>query len=208
MEGTPLTFIASATDPNGQPLNFSLDPGAPAGASIHPITGAFFWVPTETQGPGTYLITFRVSDNSSPVQSDSETISVNVQETNNAPVLAFIGNKTVTEGTLLSFTAPATDSDLPPQRLVFTLAQALRRRCHQQHEASSLGSYVRQAPSTNVVVIASRLATRRADRGRTITIVVLGQFFFIVGAHREPSVAEGNLLRPTVSVRVDLPHNG
>src|SRR6185503_13086751 len=60
-EGTLLAFTASATDPNGgQQLSFSLDPGAPVGASINPSTGTFFWVPAEPQGPATNLITIRV----------------------------------------------------------------------------------------------------------------------------------------------------
>ena len=40
---------------------------------------------------------------------------------NEAPVLAAIGNLAVDELTLLSFTATATDSDVPPQGLVFSL---------------------------------------------------------------------------------------
>ena len=50
-EGTSLTFTASATDPDipAQSLIFSLDPGAPAGASINPGSGVFKWTPTEAQ---------------------------------------------------------------------------------------------------------------------------------------------------------------
>ena len=43
---------------------------------------------------------------------DSETITVTVNEVNVAPVLAAIGDKTVDELTLLTFTATATDADL------------------------------------------------------------------------------------------------
>jgi Putative Ig domain/N-acetylmuramoyl-L-alanine amidase/Fibronectin type III domain len=102
-------------------LTFSLDAGAPVGASIDPRTGVFAWTPTEAQGPGIYSITVRVSDNGTPQLSDFETISVVVDETNAAPVLASISNKTVTEGSLLTFTATATDSDVPANTLTFSL---------------------------------------------------------------------------------------
>jgi hypothetical protein len=43
--GQLVTFQAQATDPiPGRTLTYSLDPGAPAGASIDPKTGVFTWV--------------------------------------------------------------------------------------------------------------------------------------------------------------------
>jgi PKD repeat protein len=60
-----------------------------------------------------------VADNGTPVGTDSETIQVTVNEVSAAPVLAAIGNKTVNEGSLLSFTATATDADGDP--LTFSL---------------------------------------------------------------------------------------
>jgi N-acetyl-anhydromuramyl-L-alanine amidase AmpD len=102
-------------------LTFTLDAGAPVGAGIDPRTGVFTWTPTEAQGPGIYNVTVRVTDNGTPPLSDFETISVVVEETNAAPALAFIANKSVTEETLLTFTAAATDSDSPANGLTFTL---------------------------------------------------------------------------------------
>src|SRR6185295_16455038 len=77
--------------------------------------------PDETQGGTTNTITVRVTDNGSPAQNDSETITIIVNEVNAAPVLTAIGNKTASEGTQLTFTATATDSDLPSQTLTFSL---------------------------------------------------------------------------------------
>lgn len=42
--GTPVVFTATATDPDGDALTFSLD-AAPAGAGIDPATGVFTWTP-------------------------------------------------------------------------------------------------------------------------------------------------------------------
>jgi hypothetical protein len=122
-EGSQLSFTATATDSDapGQSLTFSLDAGAPAGAAINASSGVFTWTPTETQGPGTYNVTVRVTDNGSPNLSASETIQITVNEVNATPALAAIGNKTVNEGSTLSFTTTAADSDVPVQTLTFSL---------------------------------------------------------------------------------------
>jgi len=123
-EGSLLTFAISATDADlpAQSLTYSLDPGFPAGAAINPTNGVFTWVPTEAQGPGSYPVTIRVSDDFSPPADAAETIFITVNEVNTPPVLAHIGNKTVDEGTLLIFTNSATDADLPAQTLSYSLA--------------------------------------------------------------------------------------
>jgi hypothetical protein len=121
-EGTLLTFTASALDPDtpAQTLTYSLATGAPSGAAISG-SGVFTWTPTEGQGPGTYDVTVRVTDNGTPNLSDTETIQITVSEVNANPVLAAIGNKSVDEGALLSFAASATDSDAPAQPLTYSL---------------------------------------------------------------------------------------
>src|SRR5207237_990131 len=99
---------------------FSLDAGFPAGASITP-NGVFTWTPTEAQGPSNYPVTIRVTDNGSPTLSMAETITITVNEVNSLPALAPIGNKTVNELTLLTFTNSATDAASPAQTLTFSL---------------------------------------------------------------------------------------
>lgn len=105
-----LTFTATATDPTNDPLTFSLGPGAPSGASIT-TAGVFTWTPSEAQGPGSYQVTVIVSDPSS--NTDSETITITVNEVNLAPVLTVPGSQTVDEGLPLTFTVTATDPDQP-----------------------------------------------------------------------------------------------
>ena len=117
-----LAFTATASDVDlGDVLTFSLDPGAPAGAAIDPVTGAFTWMPSEVQGPGMYPVTVSVTDNGSPVMGDFETISITVNEVNLAPVLGFIGDQSGDEDTLISFDADASDADLPANTLTFSL---------------------------------------------------------------------------------------
>ncbi len=120
-----LGFTATATDPNDTPpdnLAFSLS-GEPAGASIT-AAGVFSWTPDETQGPG--LFTFDVivtDDGTNPANlSDSETISVTVNEVNLPPVLTAIGDQSGQEGINITFTASAIDPDLPANSLSFNLS--------------------------------------------------------------------------------------
>jgi hypothetical protein len=118
-EGTLLSFTAMAVDHDVPPqtLTFSLGPGAPSGASI--TSGGYFtWTPTESQGPGVYNINVTVTDG---IAIDYEVIVVTVNEVNQPPVLNPIGPKSVNELVMLSFTATASDSDLPAQTLTFSL---------------------------------------------------------------------------------------
>jgi hypothetical protein len=116
-ELTLLSLTATASDPDGDPLTFSLGSSIPSGASI---TGAgfFTWTPIEAQGPGIYTIRIIVSDGD---LTDYEDITVTVNEVNIAPVLDPIGPKFVIKSELLTFNATSTDSDVPAQILIFSL---------------------------------------------------------------------------------------
>jgi cold shock CspA family protein len=120
-EGELLAFTATAGDPNaGDSLVFSLGSSAPMGASITS-GGDFTWTPAEAQGPGSYTFAVVVTDDGTPPMSDSETITVTVHEVNEPPMLGTVGNRTVDEGTVLAFTATATDPDAPANTLSFSL---------------------------------------------------------------------------------------
>jgi hypothetical protein len=127
-EGTELIFIASASDADlpAQTLTFSIDEAAIAkGMTISEATGAFSWMPSESQD-GSHEVSVTLSDGE---LSDSETIIITVNEVNNAPVLAAIGNKSVEEGAELTFTATTTDLDVPSQTLSYSLdATSLEKR--------------------------------------------------------------------------------
>ena len=95
--GLTVATCVRAQLPNAHLIYSADNAGFPYGASITP-DGAFTWAPSEAQGPGSYPITVRVTDSGSPVMSDFETITITVNETNNAPVLNPIGNKSGAEG--------------------------------------------------------------------------------------------------------------
>ena len=89
-QGATLAFTASASDPDlpAQALSYSLDAGAPAGAAIHPATGAFSWTPATSLPAGVYPLTLRVTDNGSPAKSDFETLAITVTSTLPSPWLS------------------------------------------------------------------------------------------------------------------------
>jgi len=183
-EGSLVTFTAATADADlpAQALAYSLDAGAPAGATINATNGTFTWTPAETQGPGSYPVTVRVTDNGSPPLNDSETITITVNETNAAPVLAAIGNRTVSVGQTLSFTAMGTDSDFPTQTLTFGLDPGAPTGAS-INASSGVFSWTpnqAQGPSTNIVTV------RITDNGspvksdtETFDIVVVGAPRFI-----------------------------
>ena len=170
-EGSALSFTAAATDANaGQTLTFSLDAGAPAGASITS-AGAFSWTPTEAQGPGTYSITVRVTDNGSPVLNDFETISVTVNEVNSAPVLATIANQTVNEGATVTATASATDSDVPANSITYSLGLSAPAGMSINSTSGAITWTTTEAdgPSTNAVTVT---ATDNTGQSNSKTFLV------------------------------------
>ena len=57
---------------------FSLDPGAPPGATINPATGSFAWTPP-AGAVGTNLISIRVEDTGSPRLSAAQAMTVMVR---------------------------------------------------------------------------------------------------------------------------------
>ena len=73
-----IAVSASDLDLPPQTLTYSLEPGAPSGASINPATGLFTWTPSVAQYPGSYQVTVRVTDNGDPPLSASGTFNVTV----------------------------------------------------------------------------------------------------------------------------------
>ena len=90
-------------------------------------------------------VTITVTDSGTGNLIDSESITVTVNDTNTAPVLDPIGDQSVTtNGATLSFTATATDSDLPADTLTYSL------------DGASVGLGMSIDPNTGVLLDADR----------------------------------------------------
>jgi len=92
----------------------------PAGAAIGS-NGVITWTPTLAQGPSTNTFAVKVTDNGVPSLSATQTLTIVVNEVNLPPILSPIPNQTNSEQTLITFTATASDSDIPANTLTFSL---------------------------------------------------------------------------------------
>ncbi|MAE66325.1 MAG: hypothetical protein CMJ18_18805, partial [Phycisphaeraceae bacterium] len=114
-----LAFDILVSDLDEDPLTFeAVD--LPTGATLTPTPvygqARFEWTPGAADLAGSpYTLTIRVTDsgngNVAEALSDAQTLDIVVRETNAAPVLAPVGNRTVTELDTLSITLSATDAD-------------------------------------------------------------------------------------------------
>ncbi|MBX3734462.1 MAG: putative Ig domain-containing protein, partial [Verrucomicrobiae bacterium] len=120
-EEEPLEITLTASDPDLPPndLTFSLESG-PAGLTVSP-DGLLRWTPTEAQGPGTHVVTVSVTDNGEPPLSASHSFTLDVLEVNRSPVLHPVADRSIPEDELLEITLTASDPDLPPNDLTFSL---------------------------------------------------------------------------------------
>ena len=111
-EGSTVAFTAAATDPDRDPLSFSLDP-IPAGATFSSTTGAFSWTPTFSQS-GLHELALSVSDGA---LSDDRTVRIEVIDVNRPPTIDAIADVTTTEGSTVTVTVSADDIDGDPLTL-------------------------------------------------------------------------------------------
>jgi methyl coenzyme M reductase subunit C len=204
LEGQALAFTATATDPDlpAQSLAFTLGAGAPTGASVDPATGAFTWTPTEAQGPGTYVLSVVVTDNSTLPQSTSRSFTISVQESNLPPQLAALDDRVVAEGSLLVFNLAATDPDIPTQTLAFTLGPGAP-------EGATVGSNglftwtpaASQGPSTNrITVIVADNGTPSLTATQMFTAIVTDlNGAPVLAVIADQTIDEGQLLTFTTS---------
>ncbi len=121
-EGAIASFTAFGSDPDsGDVLLYTLHDGpdpAPADATIDGSTGDFTWLATETDGPGVYEFTVRVTDATGRLSE--QPVKIAVSEANEAPILGVIGDQSSVEGDAISLTVPVTDPDVPAPTLLFS----------------------------------------------------------------------------------------
>ncbi len=174
-EGDLARFVPASNDPDGNVLTFTLLPGAPAGIVFDTTTGGFLWQTSESDGPGTYAIRVRASDNGSPALSAEATLQLTVRELNSPPSLSGTTDHLVNKGTLLSLSFSASDADLPEQKVTFGLgagapAGASINKTNGLFTWRPTGL---QAPSTNrITVLATDDGNPAASASRTFTVFV------------------------------------
>jgi uncharacterized repeat protein (TIGR01451 family) len=212
IEGTTLSITNTASDPDlpANVLTFSLE-NAPAGAEINPTNGVFTWTPGEAQGPDTNLITVVVHDNGFPGLSATQTFTVIVLETNQAPVLTPVSDVSVVEGGTVVITNVATDTDLPMNQLVFSLASAPTNAViNPTNGIFSWMTSETDGPSTNrVSVVVTDSGAPSLSATQSFTVIVLETNSApTLAAITNFTIVEGEILTFTnVAADPDIPAN-
>jgi hypothetical protein len=154
-EQTLLTVTNAATAANVHAaLSYSLV-GAPTNMSIN-AGGVITWTPSQTQSPGTNVITTVATANDpldmvNPQLSASNTFTVVVTEVNVAPVLPDIPTRNVHVLTLLTVTNTATEANIHATNLAYGLAGAPANMNIDSNGIITWTPTPAQSPSTNLI---------------------------------------------------------
>ena len=105
-ENQLLQFTITGTDPDGDTLTYYAV-NLPGGANLNSTTGLVSWTPLYTQS-GTYPVTFYVTDGN---LTANQTININVNNVDRAPILNTLTDQTTNINQLLTFTITGTDPD-------------------------------------------------------------------------------------------------
>ncbi len=102
-----LKIIATATDPDGDPVTYIAPFPKPLSATFNTTTAEFSWTPNSTE-VGTRVTGFRARDNKNATATQRINITV---KANQSPLMSSPGDKTVQEMAALQFSLGATDPD-------------------------------------------------------------------------------------------------
>lgn len=122
-EGDEVLFEITATDdatPEGQ-LQFDLVDGLPPGAIFSPTARTLTWTPDELSGGQPFTVTLAVTDGDG--LTTKQAFSINVTETNQAPVLSAAVPSPIPQFTMAVVPMMATDYDIPANPLTFQLLE-------------------------------------------------------------------------------------
>ena len=164
---------------------------------INPTNGVITWTPSETQGPAVYDVTVFVTDtNQYALTNQSYTVSTNftitVLETNSAPFWTN-GYPNVVMNVLqvTNVFGSATDTDLPPNILTYTLASNTPAwiSINSNSGAITLAPGLANGPSTNTVtVVVTDNGTPPLSATTNFTVIVNGNFTIVTFGVNEGGV--------------------
>ncbi len=185
-DGNLLTFTATASDPDGDSVAFSLGPNAPVGAGITS-AGLFTWTPTPAQAGVLYNLKIIVSDNSVPPFTDSRTVAINVLP-NLAPVLVSttVNNGSAQRSRVTSLTLQFSD-DVSASLTVSDL-QLHNSTTGSDISPASIGLVYNPATNQATVTFPGLPNQQLPDGNYRLTVLAAG----VLGPHGKPMAANSN----------------
>ncbi|MEN9675924.1 MAG: hypothetical protein RIS76_1820, partial [Verrucomicrobiota bacterium] len=118
-EMAPWTLALQSHDPDlpANQLTYEKLSG-PASLAIS-TAGIVTWTPTEAEGPSSYPVSVRITDNGTPALSATNSFTLNVGEVNRSPVLTSLPSQTIFRNILFQLAIPGSDPDVPVNGLTF-----------------------------------------------------------------------------------------
>jgi len=151
LSATSFRLLARDNDLPAQKLTYGLVSG-PKGLAVS-ADGVLTWTPTEEQGPSTNTVTVRVTDSGIPALSTTNSITLFVTEANTAPTLVNAFSRSIFENAKFSSQLIARDTDLPAQKLTFSLVSGPAGLTLNAAGLLEWTPSEEQGPSTNKVVV-------------------------------------------------------
>ena len=121
-EGSNFALQLAASDPDGSANQLIFSAASTVAGITVDQAGILRWVTGELDGGAQVDVTVTVTDQGNPAAAASTIIRLTVPETNNPPGIQPVGPQVVETGKLLTVQVSATDTDLPAQTVIFTLA--------------------------------------------------------------------------------------
>jgi len=148
----PLTIqlLAKDADLPAQKLSFALLEG-PRGMSVNPAEGVVSWTPGADQAAARHPVTVSVSDG---VRVVIRSFQVEVRSSNAAPFFINLVNRSLREQTSLNYKLIGRDSDLPAQKLTYSLVSGPTGLAVSGEGQLTWTPTEVQGPSTNTVLVA------------------------------------------------------
>ena len=192
------TVRATDSDLPAQTLTYALKANPP-GMTLDVGTGELRWIPSESQGPGSYLVTVSVTDSGGATEERSFTVTV--IEVNQPPQVVGWADQRIVFGQSVSLKMEVTDADLPANRLTYRMVEGPTNLVLSEDGRLVWTPARNQAPTTNRVSVAVSDGT--VSLTNSVRIEVFELVMAINGT--EATEALNAPLNPLISFRCGRP---
>jgi MYXO-CTERM domain-containing protein len=142
-EDTLYTYAAAATDPESDPITWSLGAGDTCGGTID-VGGVYSFTPLGPNPPASCVVSVQACDDGSPALCDTQATTVTITAVNDAPSIASKTPSSVTERDTYTYTAFVVD----PDSSTFTFSVDAADTCGGTIDATGTYTFTPTGPAT------------------------------------------------------------